>query len=172
MRVYSYFILPTLASSSFLPNAEDAMKGCPPAATHAESLIRGNGVWRPKRSDTWSAAASQSVRPPSDHHDGRRKQHIMLARQTTHTSTQRHSRKELLVGRPHMGGMSALSFRKTVPIKDKSLHKVHVLFSLPTVRPWHALFKLANFNPLFIASHENQMHTCSVGRSLVSASAG
>ena len=46
------------------------------------------------------------------------------------------------------------------------------LFSLPTVRPWHALFKLANFNPLFIASHENQMHTCSVGRSLVSASAG
>ena len=26
--------------------------------------------------------------------------------------------------------------------------------------------------PLLIASHENQMHTCSVGRSLVSASAG
>ena len=51
MTLSSYF-LPAL--SSFLPNAEDAMKGCPPAATHAESLIRGNGVWRPKRSDTWS----------------------------------------------------------------------------------------------------------------------
>ena len=159
----SYF-LPAL--SSFLPNGDNVMKGCPPAATHAESLIRGNGVWRPKRSDTWSvrrriitmAVVNNTL--------------CLLDRQHTRRHKGIPGRSFWWAGRTWEGGMSALSFRKTVPIKDISQHKVHVLFSLPTVRPWHALFKLANFNPLFIASHENQMHTCSVGRSLVSASAG